>query len=290
MSALLVKLAQNGVSNEDLEKAAALNLFAKVAEAEGINLDALNDTQLEALYSQFETEVLPGLVGGGAATVEDKLASLSQDDVFALFEKQAAAEGFSDADLQAVPDANLQQAFDHFVENVLPEMAANGWEPVMGDKAASAQVEEAQAKLAEADILGRHMANSFHDQLNKLAAELPVPLPGAKSKGARFAESVDNRLRQAGALAKKYPKTTAGLAAGGATLGAAGVAARMKKNSEKAASSPAFEALAMQKAAEILEAHGIDPATGAAKEASFDELVEARAAEILEANGYTFGG
>jgi hypothetical protein len=290
MSALLVKLAQNGVSNEDLEKAAALNLFAKVAEAEGINLDALNDTQLEALYSQFETEVLPGLVGGGAATVEDKLASLSQDDVFALFEKQAAAEGFSDADLQAVPDANLQQAFDHFVENVLPEMAANGWEPVMGDKAASAQVEEAQAKLAEADILGRHMANSFHDQLNKLAAELPVPLPGAKSKGARFAESVGNRLRQAGALAKKYPKTTAGLAAGGATLGAAGVAARMKKNSEKAASSPAFEALAMQKAAEILEAHGIDPATGAAKEASFDELVEARAAEILEANGYTFGG
>lgn len=189
MPELLTKLAQNGVTQEDLEKAASVRLFEKVASAQGIDLDKLTDEQVAGLYAQFESEILPTLVAGGGegepATVEQKIASLTEEQVFELFDKQASAEGLNPGEWT---DEQLNNAFGYFLEEVLPAMAANDFEPVTVSAEKQAQIEETQAKLAEADILGRQMGRSFMDEVNKLA-EMHVGEHGTKREILSAAEA-----------------------------------------------------------------------------------------------------
>ena len=328
MSALLQELADHGVTSEDIEKAAAARLFEKTAAAEGIDLSSMNEEQQDGLFDHFVENVLPGMVGGEKeASAEDefveavmaKVASLDDDTKIALFEKQAAYEGM---DLSGLGEEDLQGAYGYFCENLLPTMVAQDGYPVKVadadfDKVAEAEkVAEAQAKLAEAEILGRHMARAFHDESGKIAAHYvhpdgtPAPIqhpPAVHEKGIgkvrQKLESASNTARQAGEKGLRYAKANPGKAVGAGlltagALTAAGVggkklydrrqAAQQGDSEQKAANAPILEALAMQKAAEILEANGIDPTTGEAKQASIDEVVDYRAMEILEASGYTF--
>jgi hypothetical protein len=302
MSALLQQLTEQGITAEDIEKAASVHLFQKVAADNDIDLSELSPEDQEALYDQFETDVLPGILGeadepktASVEEIQEKLASLGEDDVIFLFEKQAAAEGFTAEDLEEAEDEKLAAAFQHFVNEILPEMAANDWEPVVKEASdeyyseKEAAVEEAAAKLAEADLLGRHMAHSFHDELNKIggagstvadhARDVVGAIRGARKAPRMAAESlVKNPLVQVGGAGAVAPGT------GGAGYLAGRRAG--KKKAEKKAS--AFDTLVIEKAAEILEANGIDPQTGETKQASIEDVVNARAVELLEASGYTF--
>jgi hypothetical protein len=316
MSALFQELATQGVTSEDIEKAAAARLFEKTAAAEGIDLSSMNGAQQDELFGYFVDNVLPGMVNGDDS-LGAKVASLDEDVKIALFEKQAAYEG---VDLEALGEADLQNAYSYFHENLLPTMVAQDGDVVkVASDDTHEKVAEAQAKLAEAEILGRHMARAYHDESMKLAGERTQgrtdgprvfnvgpdgrhqqlnPIAVSEHRvpfGERAAQSARNAAGKVRAGVKKSPYLAAGtgvLAAGGLAYGAKKLYDRRQANKAqssaqiKESSAPILEAMAMQKAAEILEANGIDPYTGAYKEASIDEIVDQRALEILAANGY----
>jgi len=180
---LLEELAQGGVTAEDLEKAASVRLFEKAASAEGIDLASLNENDVSNLYTHF--------VEGSLA---EEGSDMEKDATIDLFEKVAAHEGL---DLSALNDNELGQVYGHFVEEILPGMEEEY------------EVEEAQAKLAEAEILGRHMARAYVDETEKWAAE-------GGSAGATVDAAMD-KLRGWGASAKQH-----GANWGGAAQDAAG--------------------------------------------------------------------
>lgn len=223
MSDLLTKLAENGVTQEDLEKAASVRLFEKVASAQGFDLNQLTDEQVAALYEQFENEVLPTMVAGGGAevTVEQKVAGLSEDQIYGLFDKQASAEGLDPSQWN---DEQLNEAFGYFLEEVLPAMAENGFEPVVANEK-QAQLEETQAKLAEADILGRQMGRGFMDELNKLGSGASTSAQLLAERGFNavtrgpavgLKQSISHAANNAVDWAAAHPKTSLGIAAGSA--------------------------------------------------------------------------
>jgi hypothetical protein len=155
---LLAELQTRGITAEDLEKAASVRLFEKAAAAEGVNLDDLSETQVTSLFNQFVSRSVPST----------KEASAMNNEVIDLFEKTASAEGI---DLDDMSDAELAQLFNHYVENVLPEQLA---EAEGQDK--EAMVQDAHEKLAEAEILGRHMARAYADEIQKIAEKPPMGL------------------------------------------------------------------------------------------------------------------
>ena len=324
MSALLQELATKGVTSEDIEKAAAARLFEKTAAAEGIDLNSMDGTQQDQLFDHFVENVLPGMVSGEKAASADpteeefvaavmaKVASLDDDTKIALFERQAAYEQLALEDLDG---ENLKVAYAHFCESLLPTMVAQDGAVVEIDgidKTAEAdKVAEAQAKLAEAEILGRHMARAFADEQNKLAGagdaikgglgRAKALLSGSTLKemanvpGHEFKGVMHHALEGGpgkGVATEAQKVLAARGMAGVAGLGALGTGAYGAKKifggkgKESTASAPILEELAMQKAAEILEINGIDPTTGAAKEASIEEIVDYRARELLQAAGY----
>lgn len=332
MSALLQQLATDGVTTEDIEKAAACRLFEKTAAAQGIDLASMDAGQQDELFAHFNEHVLPGMIDGGhveggdktasaeekveesetekeasnvtVAEVMGKVASLSDDVKMELFEKAAEAEGI---DLSTFDDEKLAGTYGYFLEEMLPAIVAEG---IQAEKSASVEeateetkkeaeadkVAEAQTKLAEAEILGRHMARAFYDESQKLAG-----VAGAVDKARELGK---RGLDAAKGMSGKQKAIVAGGALASGVAG--GIAAKKhhdKKQAEKAAEAPILEALAMQKAAEILEANGIDPQTGekkteaeetkteeteAGKQATIDDVVNARAVEILEGLGYSF--
>jgi hypothetical protein len=159
-------------SDDDYTKeASAMNdeivdLFEKTAADEGIDLDDMADHELAELYNHYVDNVLPEQLEDAMLDDDDdddydydydKEASYDEDEViFDMFQKTAAAEGL---DLNEFSQYELTDMYDHYVDNVLPFQ--------VGDKVAMAEVDEAQEKLAEAEILGRHMARAYMDEMEK---------------------------------------------------------------------------------------------------------------------------
>lgn len=160
---LLEELESQGVTAEDLEKAASVRLFEKAAAAEGVDLDSLDVDQVEELYASF-------LSNQSYDDGYTKEASAMNDEIIDLFEKTAAAEGI---DLDEMADDELAELYNHYVENVLPLQVEEYEKEASGDY----EVEEAQEKLAEAEILGRHMARAYMDELEKEAVSPTVSTP-----------------------------------------------------------------------------------------------------------------
>ena len=290
MSALLQQLTDAGVTQEDLDAAAAVHLFEKTAAAQSIDLTTFDDAGRAALFETFQKEVLPTYVDGGGSTAT-KIAGLDDDQIIDLFEKQAAFEGF---DVDHATDEQIKLAYGYFVENMLPVMVENGGQPV--DVTKLAQVEEAQAKLAEAEMLGRTMAQSFHAELNKLGSVAQAK--GALGNIASAVRGARNAPRMAGSaiggslkdLATSTPGKVVG---GGLAAGAGGAAALLaKKNAKKSEKTASlFDSAAAGRAREILRANGVDPAEfdkTASGDMTGDQAIDLRAREMLEARGFTF--
>lgn len=156
-----------GVTVEDLEKAASVRLFEKAANAEGINLAALTEDQVDNLYAAYQTQE----------------ENTMDQDIIDLFEKQAAYEG---VDLGALSDEELAYVYNNFIENIGDE--DEGYHEDDED--------EAYEKLAEAEILGRHMARAYmdelgdgsydddHEKLARAAWKEQMGLSGGKGVGA----------------------------------------------------------------------------------------------------------
>jgi len=152
---LLTELESRGVTAEDLEKAASVRLFEKAAAAEGVDLDTLDVNQVEDLYAAFLSD----------QSDDDytKEASAMNEEIVDLFEKTAAAEGI---DLDEMADHELAELYNHYVENVLPEQVEEYEKEASYDG-----VDDATEKLAEAEILGRHMARAYMDEMHEFDKE-----------------------------------------------------------------------------------------------------------------------
>jgi hypothetical protein len=238
---LLDQLVSRGVTSEDLEKAAAVRLFEKAASAEGVNLDELSEGRVSDLFNQFtanfhatkeastmDQEVIDLFEKTAAAEGID-LAEMDDDDlqqlfhhyienvlpdqleankeasaeeiVLDMFQKTAAAEGI---DLEEMGEEELEQLYNHYVENVLPDQLNEDGE---GDEE---KVASAHEKLAEAEILGRHMARAYADELNKVAAD--DEKESLMDKAKRGGRAVDDAAQSLG-------RSIAGIGSGGAGRG-----------------------------------------------------------------------
>lgn len=260
---LIDELAQQGITQEDLEKAASVRLFAADAAAEGIDLSQYDESTVEGLYEHW--------------------LNLRADEAGEV--KQASFE----------------------------------------DEAR----EEARAKLAEAEYIGRYMARVYVDELEKQAGaremgataakkarELAGHIPGvgdisrgaSKLRGAHAAHKAGRAAAEFGEKhrGKKYVGGAMGAAAdkvkGGAdmvrnalgksglkdvakgggkmvgTAGLIGLAAKGAVGEKRGSGLSDFDELVAARIDEIL---GNDTVT-------LEDAVDAAALEVLEAHGYTF--
>lgn len=252
--------------------------------------------------------------------MDPKLAAIygTNQETDADLEKLAAAElaeGLANDD-EVDTEGLTEEELEAVAQDVLNASSEEGTEEggnIDGEQEKTSAAEEAQEKLAEADYLGRVMAHSYHQELQKIAAaeqEKTAGMTGGqraaqavKSKGGKVLGALKDiatgkEAREGFAAAKKSKGTAdaaknmasksimsakgkerAGAAIGkhmgdaeaakkkgmkglGKTVGlyggaaaAAGGAAAMKKKQ-----SSALDTLVEQRAMEILEASGIDPA------------------------------
>ena len=162
-------LNDQGLTQEDLEKAASARLFAEAAAAEGIDLSELTEAQAEELYDFWANNEVEA----------EKAASAN-----AFFEA-AAAEGI---DLNELTEDQVGELYEFW---------ANGGEEKVAsaeDLLAEAAVKEASAKLAEAEYIGRYMARVYADELDKVADWKETAGNAARRVGGAFKA---DRLREA---------------------------------------------------------------------------------------------
>lgn len=189
----VVSLFENFTApSEPTKEASAMNeeileLFEKTASSEGIDLDELADDDLAALFEHYVENVLPEQLAEDEYGEGEKEASA--DDVLDLFEKTASDEGI---DLDEMSDEDLVELYEHYVENVLPKQLADGL-----DEEDEEKVADAQEKLAEAEILGRHMARAYMDEMDKEALSLSDVKKKALGLKNRVAEEVRVRRGKA---------------------------------------------------------------------------------------------
>jgi hypothetical protein len=255
---LLDQLVSRGVTSEDLEKAAAVRLFEKAASAEGVNLDELSEGQVSDLFNQFTSNLHPtkeastmdqeviDLFEKTAAAEGIDLGEMDDDDlqqlfqhyvenvlpgqveankeasaeeiVLDMFQKTAAAEGI---DLEEMGEEELEHLYAHYVENVLPDQLDEGGEDD------EEKVASAHEKLAEAEILGRHMARAYVDEMNKVGAKFVVDggkgKPSPQGDEARSKEDFMGKMRRRVTYvddkAQDLGEAIAGIGSGGAGRG-----------------------------------------------------------------------
>jgi len=256
--------------------------------------------------------------------MDPKLAAIygTNQETDADLEKLAAAElaeGLANDD-EVDTDGLTEEELEAVAQDVLNASSEEGAEEggnIDGEQEKTSAAEEAQEKLAEADYLGRVMAHSYHQELQKIAAAEQEKTAGMtsgqramqaakgaggkvggflskvkdiatgkearegfaaakKSKGTadaaknmasksimsakgkeRAGAAIGKHMGEAAEAKKKGMKglgKTVGLYGGGA-VAAGGAAAAMKKKQ-----SSAMDTLVEQRAMEILQASGIDPA------------------------------
>lgn len=262
----------------DIELNAAADLLQKVAEDAGIDLETLpeegvaellhdilnTDKTASAEAPSTETTAAPG-------TSAPDAAGLTAVDISLELTKRAAAESL---DLTTLTAEEYKRAFDV----VAAEMA----DPTYGEKVAEA--EKVAQELAHMDEMGRVAARGFYDELNKLAAEDEDKGKGEEGKGKMappFGKKPEAEEGK-GEKEEKGEKKEASLRDRLVSLAkTAGAQPQAPGNTAKVAF---LQTAAQERAAQILLASGIDPATGT-KLAS-DEEIEAAAVALLKEKGY----
>jgi hypothetical protein len=190
--------AKTASANEEAEKLAEVELFTKLAEDNGIDLDQLSQDQVNDLWYAFKT---------------------------------AGDEEPKEEEEDGKEDEKKEKA-----------------------KAEFAEKKEASMKIAESDELGRLMARSFMDEVQKLAsgqpptqpkvASAPTPVTSAPAIDQLAAEMACEKAASAGYDADEAAQRVIAVL----TLGA--------PDSIKVASAPSLEAAVDVRALELLELAG----------------------------------
>ena len=237
----MINYNTDGITAEDLEKAASVRLFEKAAAAEGINLAELTEDQVEDLYSAYTSQ-------------ENDM------DLIDLFEKQASVEG---VDLDALSDEELQGAYANFVAAVEAEHAeqeAVGGEEVTYDEVndyLTDRQDEVIGLMKEAGYFG-------YDEEVKEASGLPDGGSSAasfKDRAAAAGRYMKDKATAAGSYMKANPgKTIGGLALAGG-LGYGGKKLMDRRKAKKAMEKQAGEEMLLNAFDEELQnAYGVTAA------------------------------
>lgn len=181
----------------DVEMAAAGELLQKIAEQEGIDLSQLSDEDVAELMVDLLPKTAADEGEHESAREESsedrkekkkkeeaKMASqITFADVAVELNKVAASEGI---DLDALDRSEYHELFDIVAESMQdPEYMEN--------KVAQ---DEATAKLAEADALGRYMARAFMDEQEKIAVSAGLKAKVYAEKARRFVMGIPGKARE----------------------------------------------------------------------------------------------
>jgi len=134
-------------SDEDMQKQASINLFAKLAADHGVDLNKLSDEQVNELYSDF----LAKMAEEKKDEKKEPPPAAKKDEKKDEEEKEAAARA----------EFQLQK--------------------------------EAEAKVAEADYLGRVMAHAYVNELKKIAGQMPPQFAANAEKKKDEGEKKDEK-------------------------------------------------------------------------------------------------
>ncbi len=241
-------------------------------------------TQNDWLSEYFGDEIAEDLEKTAQAHLLTKMAEQHNIDINQL----------SDEDIQALltqllgnldqhPEAQVNQMQGHGTSQ-----APNAQMPTTGNTSPNItqnMAKEAQARLEEADTLGRVMAHAYTDELQKIAGVSAGGTPRS-IKGA-----IGNMALKAKMKGRAHMQDHGKKYLGGAAIAGAGALAGRASKKEKNASSLAFEKLANDRAIEILNTLGIGQDQESAQEpaqedVSFDQAVDTRALQMLAEAGY----
>lgn len=290
MNDFLSQVFDTTTDARDVDLVAAGETLAKIAAEENIDLNSLDDATVEGLLK----EVITAQAGGGgeattetpaaepektaaatpaapapaAAPAATKTASQEPDlaDVSVELLKIASAEG---VDLSKISKDEYTKAFD----KLAGAMASGEYFKKQ------AEAEEMQAKLAEMDVLGRGMAHSFMDEVQKIAAkDKPAETKTAEEKTAESKKLAEMPEKLRAAIEKKMGK-------GGEGKDEHEDKHEDKKEKEHEEKKASLEAAATAMARRELILNGINP-DGGEKFASDEDATKALAIEMLRAGGY----
>ena len=271
---------------DDLEKTAQAHLLVKLAEQAGLDINQLSEEEIELLAAQLlgqlEGQDVPqgGPQPGGPGGAPNPHAALGG---------QPGMPGMAP---QGAPQGQMNPAFAQ-----RPQMPQQGAPQAQAPQAAQAtavdMAKEAEAKFQEADALGRVMAHSYIDELEKISSARETEKTAMRIRGGDVARATGSRVKDVAGRAAGFARKHKGVAAGAAVGGGIGFVGGRASKREKTAS--AFEKLANDRAFQILQTLGIDPTTGQPlqpqeqqqeQDVDFGAAVDQRALQLLSEAGY----
>jgi len=247
LAAMYNTLGYGQAVQEEQMKIASLELFAKTAAAEGIDLSQLNPEQQNYLYSQFISKL-----------AEDEEGETPEHEKAESKEKEEGEE-------------------EEGKEEEKKEAAA---------RREVAQMHEWQQKVAEADFLGRTMAHAFWNEsgeIEKKAEEEASLKDRLKAKGMAAAHAANPKNVMSGLKAKFQKKESEGEKEASAFDQ---VAAEHAVKIAQASGINVEEAVQKISAVLVLGGPSREQTKVAQVAGDYDAAVNVRGLEFLEAAGY----
>jgi hypothetical protein len=268
----------SAVQEEQLEKQAQAELFAKLAGDNGIDLSQLSDEQIGGLWAETFGQKL-------AADDEDKSKEESKEEAKKDDEEKKAAAA---AELSAIQEEQQKLAFADQAGRVMAHAMVQELNSINESIAKEAGRGEQAAQAAK--NLGQ-----FAKFKGKQVGE------AVKAKGEQGVQAAKNIGQYGAHVAKEHPKAMAGLAAGAGVAAGAGATHAMHKKKESSALDELAVMAALEKAAaagfDIEEATdriaavatlglGESEKIASAPAGDLNAAVDIRSLEYLEAAGY----
>jgi len=259
------------ISGDDLEKQAAAEFLVKLAEEEGVDLDSLSDDEVAGLLSEIEGEK----IASAPEPQDEAQEKLAEAD----FLGRAMAHAYVNELHEIEKDAAKAQT------SVLKEVGRQA-KGALGKAKEWAGIGKMQRGLATRGRAaeGSRKAEAVRERLNR-SAKAGMPETAVRSKAraiaGRTSKAADKMkaqgtrelVRGAGQLGKRVVLPAAAVGGGAALL-------------SKKGSDAEFEAIAQERAYEMLAEAGYEFDQEKVAEAQIAEALDTRALEMLEASGY----
>lgn len=283
--------SSQGVS-EDVEKQAQIQLFAKIASEQQIDLTQLSDQQVAGLWNNFQK-----VAEEGKEEDKDKKVEKAKEE---HEEKKAAAEKIAEADF-------LGRVMAHSYVDELKKIASTNGDDVDVDaiKAAASGFSKIREGAKEVGSRGKELLMGSKAKSLKHNAEQARGIAGRASPGSSLHSAAKGKAEKSFAAhseeAKKVRNARIGAGAGAAGAAAAGGAAaafgRKKESSaldELAAEAAVVKAAeanfdldeASERVAAVLTLGAPEENSKVASASDLAGAIDIRALELLELAGY----
>jgi hypothetical protein len=257
----------------------------QLAEMYG-TLNDVDETDVEKLAAAKLAEEL-------SETEETTIEDLSDEDAEALAQQLLGEE------TETVEEPEETEEVE---QEASEEEGAAVEEPEKTSAVKEELSDEQQEKLAEADFLGRVMAHAYTQELKLIAQDEDMEKearPSLKEVGGKVGKFLGKAKQKANESVPFKARKAFGNHKGKIGLGAGAAAGVAAGRASKKKESSALDTLVLARAAEILEANGLDPAAledtekkssalNEDQEAVLNAKVTEKAVELLQSKGFEF--